>query len=171
MYFKYYYPRTFLVDKFKARICFAGTRMKGPAADCYEGFEIQLKRSFGLRTKFIKLTNKPSALPISLRKLLKLITANRKENRKEKPRKVAILLNTTHRLTKEKSETTIRFNRTCNACGKKGHKEADYRSKITCGFCAKTLELQDIYNYNIYGSQNPNHKYHGCPDCGSTEGY
>lgn len=30
-----------------------------------------------------------------------------------------------------------RFSGTCNACGKKGHKEADCRSKITCGFCGK----------------------------------
>ncbi|KAK1249592.1 hypothetical protein MKX08_009595 [Trichoderma sp. CBMAI-0020] len=30
-----------------------------------------------------------------------------------------------------------RFNGTCNACGKKGHKEADCRSKMTCGFCGK----------------------------------
>lgn len=30
-----------------------------------------------------------------------------------------------------------KFPGTCNACGKKGHKEADCRSKITCGFCGK----------------------------------
>ncbi|KKO96497.1 hypothetical protein THAR02_11402 [Trichoderma harzianum] len=30
-----------------------------------------------------------------------------------------------------------KFQGTCNACGKKGHKEADCRSKITCGFCSK----------------------------------
>ncbi|KAK1252007.1 hypothetical protein MKX08_003194 [Trichoderma sp. CBMAI-0020] len=60
-----------------------------------------------LRTKFIKPTNKPLALLILLRKPLKLITANRKGNRREKPRKVAILLNTTHRLTKEKNKMTI----------------------------------------------------------------
>jgi hypothetical protein len=30
-----------------------------------------------------------------------------------------------------------KFLGTCHACGKKGHKEADYRFKITCGFCNK----------------------------------
>ncbi|KAK1252008.1 hypothetical protein MKX08_003195 [Trichoderma sp. CBMAI-0020] len=30
-----------------------------------------------------------------------------------------------------------RFNGTYNACGKKGHKEVDCRSKMTCGFCGK----------------------------------
>lgn len=30
-----------------------------------------------------------------------------------------------------------KFPGTCNACGKKGHKEADCRSKMTCGFCGK----------------------------------
>ncbi|KAK1255575.1 hypothetical protein MKX08_009570 [Trichoderma sp. CBMAI-0020] len=30
-----------------------------------------------------------------------------------------------------------RFNGTCNACGKKGHKEADCRSRKTCEFCGK----------------------------------
>lgn len=33
--------------------------------------------------------------------------------------------------------TKKKFIGTCNACGKKGHKEADCRSKITCGFCGK----------------------------------
>ncbi|KAK1246377.1 LOW QUALITY PROTEIN: hypothetical protein MKX08_000179 [Trichoderma sp. CBMAI-0020] len=120
----------------------------------------KLKRNSGTfgrksRTKFIKLTDKPSASLISLRKLLKLITANRKENRKEKPRKVAILLNTTHRLTKEKSKTTMLLEimaldqeewtstpstiegLTEHATLAKGHKEADCRSKMTYGFCGK----------------------------------
>ncbi|KAK1240147.1 LOW QUALITY PROTEIN: hypothetical protein MKX08_007589 [Trichoderma sp. CBMAI-0020] len=124
----------------------------------------KLKRNSGTFSKKVHAINipqlsssyslKPSALLISLRKPLKSITANGKENRREKPRKVATLLNTTHRPTKERNKITIdnstrpgrininainrrRFNRTCNTYGKKGHKEADYRSKMTCGFCGK----------------------------------
>jgi hypothetical protein len=33
--------------------------------------------------------------------------------------------------------TKKKFTGTCNACGKKGHKEAYCRSKMTCGFCGK----------------------------------
>ncbi|KAK1240148.1 hypothetical protein MKX08_007590 [Trichoderma sp. CBMAI-0020] len=109
----------------------------------------KLKRNSGtfgrkrLRMKFIKPTNKLLALLISLRKLLKLITANGKGNRKEKPRKAK----QDDYITKDNGTRPgridinainyRRFNGIYNACGKKGHKEADCCSKMTCGFCGK----------------------------------
>ncbi|PNP37335.1 hypothetical protein TGAMA5MH_10767 [Trichoderma gamsii] len=50
--------------------------------------------------------------------------------------------------------TKKKFIGTCNACGKKGHKEADCRSKMTCDFCGKKGH-KEAYCYSKKNGKNP----------------
>ncbi|KAL7917133.1 hypothetical protein ACQKWADRAFT_67649 [Trichoderma austrokoningii] len=48
-----------------------------------------------------------------------------------------------------------KFTGTCNSCGKKGHKEADCRNKITCRFCGKKGHKEsDCYTKKNKGNDN-----------------